>query len=811
MEKTLVRYVALTLALLGAAALFALLLTTVAAAASIPHPSPPLPPDDPFFPEPDVWEPPAAAFRPLRSQASTQIESSFPIPLPDPAWRIPVAADGLYRLSYETLAGAGVPVAATAPSAFHLLWRGQEVALQEEGAGDGAFDPGDSFLFYGEKFHGSVQDEKYTDENVYWLVVDDGWAGLRMDSRSVAPGGAGRALDWYTATVRAEENWVYMPRYTTAPETDATWFWERLRHGMTRVYPFTLTAPLSEFYATSLTVELARRYVTGRELDFTLNGSDLGGFTWSGSSVGVTVTLPMSSSLLQEGANALTVTNAGGNTYLNWIEVGYRRLPVAEDDALRLTNHLSGAAAVTLTGFTTSALHLYDITRPLTPTRLVSATAWLSGATYAVALEDTAPAGTSFLAVAEGAVRDAVPTIYHPPDDLIDPSEGADEIIVAPAEFIAAVQPLADRRRSQGLRVRVVDVDDVYALFNGGIFHPEAIRAFAAHAYDNWPDPNPAYLFLVGDGNFNFKGYNPEGYGAAPTWMPPYLEFADPDQGEVAVDSRFGDVDGDGAPEVMVGRVPASTVAQVQGFVAKALAYESAPDAPWMERALMVADDGKTENENFSGILDGLAGYLPTGMEVSKVYLENFCAPPSFNPCLSATHALTRAWNEGAVLLTYAGHAAPWQWADEPLIYNTQLTGLTNTTALPFLISLDCHDANWIWSQHPGHPDKDMRPFGEWVTTVLTDRGAIAAFGPAGLGYPSIEEQMTEAMYQALFEEGVLELGALTQVGREAVSPSYMARTYTLLGDPAMRLRIPMQHYIYLPMVTRGFVAGEGR
>ena len=91
--------------------------------------------------------------------------------------------------------------------------------------------------------------------------------------------------------------------------------------------------------------------------------------------------------------------------------------------------------------------------------------------------------------------------------------------------------------------------------------HDENVRRIVAHAYANWPGEPVRYLFLVGDGNFNFKGYNPANYGEfTPTLIPPFREFADPDQGDVPVDASFGDVDGDGMPEVSVGRIPAQTV-----------------------------------------------------------------------------------------------------------------------------------------------------------------------------------------------------------------------------------------------------------
>jgi hypothetical protein len=189
-------------------------------------------------------------------------------------------------------------------------------------------------------------------------------------------------------------------------------------------------------------------------------------------------------------------------------------------------------------------------------------------------------------------------------------------------------------------------------------------------------------------------------------------------------------------------------------------------------------------------------------MEVRRVYLEDYC-PVLGTPCPSATLALTQTWSQGSLLLTYAGHAAVHRWAHEPFLLNTQLAGLTGTVGLPFLISLDCWDGYWMFPPHyPVSGATDVRSIGEWATTVLTDRGAIAAFGPAGLAYLGPEQEMVRAMYQALFEDGTLQLGPLTQVGREAISGTYMARTYTLLGDPAMLLAAP-PHRVYLPLVLR--------
>jgi hypothetical protein len=789
------RYFTVALAILGASALLAAFAMGVTASSAVSSSS---------------------------TQASTAIvAASAPITLPSPCWSIGVITDGLHRLPYDALAAAGMPVAGADPDDVHLLWRGQEVALHEIGDGDTTFESGESFLFYGRKLHGSTQDEKYTGENVYWLYVDDSTPGLRMSERSVAPGEGGQPLEWYTATAYAEENLIYWARHYDSPGTDTTWFWEwifTVGSPVTDTYPLTLTEPAPHTYTGTVVLEVAARTTEypNHRVRLTINDTPIGEVDWVGKT-GAVFTLPVPSTALVPGVNDMKVTvltttsiiTEQHRIYVDRFELAYHRRPVAENDALHVISPLSGSAAMTLTDFAASTIYLYDVAHPLTPTRLVDYATSLSGTTYMVSLSDTTPAGTPYLAVGGAAVIDVVsPTILYPANDLVNPSEGADEIIIVPTAFITAVQPLSAARRSQGLRVHVVDVNDVYALFNGGIVHPEAIRSFVAHAYANWPGDTLQYLLLFGDGDMNPKGYNPAEYGEpAPTLIPPYLEFADPSQGEVAVDSRYGDVDWDGMPEVMVGRIPADSVQQAEAAVAKILAYEGAPIGPWQSRIMMVTDNGGTSPEGYEEMAERLVSYLPDDAAVHAIHLRDYCgaATPSNSttPCPSATLALTQTWSQGAAMITYIGHAGVHRWGHEPLLLNTQMAQLNSTTGLPFVISLDCWDGNWMWPVHyPFQDATDARSMGEWATTVLTDRGAIAAFGPSGLAFAETEEPLAQAIYQEMYENNVYRLGDLTQAGREAISSSYMARTYTLLGDPAMELkRIPTE--LYLPLIQR--------
>ncbi|MEJ5310640.1 MAG: C25 family cysteine peptidase [Anaerolineae bacterium] len=742
---------------------------------------------NPAPPEPDaLFDMLALTAAPLRAltAAPTLPTPAAPIPLPDPVWRIGIITDGIYTLDYATLAAAGVPVTGAALADVHLFWRGQEVAL--EAVGTGTFDPGDALIFYGEKFHGNRQDEEYTDENVYWLTVDAAAPGLRMTTRDVTPTGAPAGVCRVTAV--AERNLRYWARASTNPGTLTTWFWEYTNIApptvVTRSYPLVLPAPLTTGDAATLVVELASfNYNDSVNPDhhvrLLFNGTALGDFYWDGKT-GYVITTTVPAAALLTGNNTLRVayvTDVGHQSvYFDRAELTYRQSPVASNGTLVCAALTDAAATYTVTNWPAGA-RLYDVSDPLRPVALVN-----GGATFA----DAAPVGTRYLAEVP---RPVTPTRYTPDASLLAPSTGADEIIIAPRHFFAALQPLVAQRQAQGVRVQVVAVEDIYPLFNGGVFHPEAIRAFVAYAHATWPGPAVKYLFLVGDGNFNFKGYNPASYGPfTPTWIPPYREFADPSQGDVPVDSRFGDVNGDGFPEVYVGRLSAQTVDEVTAYVTKVLAYEAQPPSAWQLHALLVADNGETSDEGFDSQLERLRTLFPTALTTQSIYMEAYC-PPALTPCPAATDAVTQAWNAGAGLLVYSGHGSIHRWAHEPLIFNTHLTALTQTTALPFLLSLDCWDGYWMFPPlYPSLPGRDVRSIGEWATTVLTETGAIAAYGPAGLAFSSSEETAARAMFRAAFQQGVFNLGELTQLGRQAIRTLYEARTYTLLGDPALTL-----------------------
>ena len=139
----------------------------------------------------------------------------------------------------------------------------------------------------------------------------------------------------------------------------------------------------------------------------------------------------------------------------------------------------------------------------------------------------------------------------------LSPTNNADYIAIVHASLASAIQPLLDRRAAEGLRVKKVDVQDIYDEVSGGRVDPEAIRTFLAYAYQQWNQggPRPTYVLLVGDGHYDFKNHAATNL---PNLIPPYLLHVDPFLGETAADNRYASVDGpdDFLPDMHIGRIP---------------------------------------------------------------------------------------------------------------------------------------------------------------------------------------------------------------------------------------------------------------
>lgn len=345
----------------------------------------------------------------------------------------------------------------------------------------------------------------------------------------------------------------------------------------------------------------------------------------------------------------------------------------------------------------------------------------------------------------------------------------ADYLVIGPRAFVEAASVLLEHRRSQGLRVKGVSLEEVFSEFGFGEESPDSIRDLLAYAYHNWKVA-PRYVVLLGDGTYDFK--DNLGTGVV-NQVPPlmvqttYLETAS-DPSYVAVNGE------DLLPDLAIGRLPASTVEELQQMIEKIVAWESSGYSP-ADRVVLVTDNPDKAG-NFVEDSEELAATVLSPMELRKIYLSELGT--------SATRSeIHRAFDEGASVMNYIGHGGIHLWADENILNIYDVANLSPQSEQPLLLTMNCLNGYFQFPYFDALAEALVKAEG---------RGAIAAFSPSGLSLNDAAHAFHRALLKELLEADHGRLGDAVLAAQAAYAESgaleEMLVIYHLFGDPALIL-----------------------
>src|SRR5690606_21381204 len=85
------------------------------------------------------------------------------------------------------------------------------------------------------------------------------------------------------------------------------------------------------------------------------------------------------------------------------------------------------------------------------------------------------------------------------PEELLEPEEGADMIIVAHPSVLEGITEYAQMRRNGGMKVSVISSDAIMQQFNFGATDYLPIRDFLKYAFNSWPGRRVSKVLLVGE------------------------------------------------------------------------------------------------------------------------------------------------------------------------------------------------------------------------------------------------------------------------------------------------------------------------
>lgn len=363
--------------------------------------------------------------------------------------------------------------------------------------------------------------------------------------------------------------------------------------------------------------------------------------------------------------------------------------------------------------------------------------------------------------------------------------------IVCPDSFATTAQQHADLWISRGVDAEVIRFSDCAA--RGGIKNTLAwLSGIATRA-----------AVLIGDASDSAKFAAPWPTGwTKPAWplqagrnlLPSYYTDEPADSPSVSLsyftpyyasDLPYADTDNDGLPDLLLGRIPAATLAQYQAYVAKLATFlATSPSASWANRAsqfVYAVDFGTVPGDPLAAQAESLALQFPPTVQLSKMIDRNGPTWTTLeldsiaNAQLNAGRAFVHIGSTNANRSNYAFWALQWGWTTARLAANN---------AFPVFLATSCDMADFDRTENPdqGTPMCERLLF-------EPNKGAIAIVGPTRGTFQLGNVTLAEKFLDAVFKLQAKNIGtAFLEVQRSLITqyPQFvnLARSYVLLGDP---------------------------
>ncbi|MBK9303521.1 MAG: T9SS type A sorting domain-containing protein [bacterium] len=341
------------------------------------------------------------------------------------------------------------------------------------------------------------------------------------------------------------------------------------------------------------------------------------------------------------------------------------------------------------------------------------------------------------------------------------PSRGTYVVITTPA-YAAAAAPLLDWKRAKGLEVRLATTEETGAT-------NVAVRDWLRAAYASWDAP-PEYVLILGD------------VGDVPAWS----------ISQNVTDLPYALMDeGDWLPDLMLGRMPVSSLTEAQTVVNKSVAYERDPyrtDEGWLTRQLMVAGNYGSDTP--------VSTVAWCGRQLMSLGFQA-ATHVSFPPLFNGVFPITQALQAGASMVVYRGWAYGTAGWEPPHFTVTEIPNVNNGAMTPVVMSFVCLNGDFA---------ADAPCFGEVFLrqgTPETRKGAVAFIGNGEhWSHTRYNDAMAISFFERITDPAVTDLGSLMLAGKlrflaffphelefEATgeeSVEFYFHIYNLLGDPEL-------------------------
>lgn len=719
--------------------------------------------------------------------------------------KVPVAKNGIYRISLDDLEAAGLPL--NDLNRIQLFHRGTQVARR--------IVPGQYIEFYGRKNDGisdaplykpSAQSNThynlFSDTTAYFLTSNtQGQLGISMDSYteindSGIPTEVFHSAEKLLLLTSQYSSGVWYNGYAQTTEFDAGEGWVGAWINKDQFIDYTISG--LNFPATSSGNPQLEVQVVGQAGNsFLIHRVEVSvgpttpsrivatqDFATNTSST-VTATLnwtDISAGNLVVRIKALGVGGGGDRISGAYIKVTFPQsfnLSGATEAVLTLRENPSNKSYIQLQNAPASA-RLIDITDEHNPIIIGTTTT----STVNAIINNTAVSRKVF--VTNSFITPVIKKVTFR-ELLPDPSKNRYVIVshkslMKPAgEYANPVKSFAGYRASAvggSYDTLVLEMTQLYNQFNYGEISPLAIRRLMKYLVDK---DNPKYLFLIGKGLDVYYNYhrNPSSFSTFHDLVP----VAGLPPSDMAFTAGLA---GNGyEPAVPTGRITASTPSHVTSYLNKVKEMESLPfNALWRKEVLHLSGGiYEGEPELFKAFVDQFG-------EVAK---SNFLGGKVSSIAKESTEIefinISDKINNGVGLVTLFGHSDPNGGDFNVGFVSTPQLGYYNPGKYPMFLVNGCNAGEFFSATTTRYGE-------DW--TLASNKGAVGFIAHSSFGFASLLRFYSNTFYSVGFGDNAFINKGIGDVQKEVArrvtnvtnAPLYVtqAQQMVLLGDPALKL-----------------------
>lgn len=582
------------------------------------------------------------------------------------------------------------------------------------------------------------------------------------------------------------------------------WFGDRFTNGTVRSYSFPLTDPESGTEV-SVRINAAARSSTSSELTVSASQQTLGKVSFSrvntSDNTGI-FAFERSTRLSAPAVSgdlgiSLRYSGSGNNpeAWLDFIEINYKRNLNLGNEALFFRDLNSvGTGNILEFNIENASVNtqVWDVTNPLDVKQVP------------VSVSGNRATGKQ----TASQLREYVvfnPDGNFPEPELIGEVENQnlhgistpEFVIISHPAFLKQASELADfHRLSDGMKVEVVSVNQIYNEFSSGNKDATGIRNFIKMLYDR--REGLKYVLLFGDGSYDNRGVKSGTSSFIPTYQ---SENSLSIVGSFVTDDYFVLLDAGesvyaGAIDLGIGRIPASTSFEAEVAVRKIRNYHSAEAlGNWRNILSFIGDDEDnnlhmSDSEKLTNQVNENHGEFIT----EKIYFDAYrqITGPGGESYPEVTQAINDRVKDGVLILNYVGHANDRFISDEKVLDISHINSWSNTPRLPIFVTATCEFSRF---------DADHKSAGEYIF-FNPNGGGIGLFSTTRLVYASSNFLLSQSFYRFVFAKDgnghQYRMGDIMRLAKTNTTNANVVnkRNFTLLADPALKLSYPKQRVI---------------